>query len=282
VQLCSCSIAFSDHREAPDLSQSSDEGADHFDPYRNIADFYDLEHDQYRDDLALIHHLVEMVGDPVLELGCGTGRVLHHLLDLKMLLTGVDTSTAMLQRARQRLKSVNDITLAQVDMGSTGLPGDHFGIVIVALNSLLHATTSEKQRGVLAECFRVLDPRGLLFIDLPNPHAGTFDFTDHQLVSEGSWPLADSATVSKFSARTIDRAKQRIATTLWYDVVRRDGELRRHTSLFELRFLYPSELLLMLELAGFVEWQTYGTYELDPFTDSSPRFIVTAEKTPGR
>ena len=94
--------------------------------------------------------------------------------------------------------------------------------------------------------------------------------------------MPDGATVSKVSARTIDRANQRVATKLWYDVIKRDGSLKRHTTAFSLRFLYPSELLLMLELAGFVEWQTYGTYELDPFTDSSPRFIVTAEKTPGR
>jgi ubiquinone/menaquinone biosynthesis C-methylase UbiE len=264
------------------LSQSSAGGLDHIDPYRDISDFYDLEHDQYQDDLALIHHLVEMVGDPVLELGCGTGRVLHHLLDLDMRLTGVDSSPAMLQRAGLRMKSAHNIDLVDADMSQTGLEADHFGIVIIGLNSLLHATTSQEQRAVLSECFRVLDPRGLLFIDLPNPHAGAFDFPDNQLISEGTWSMPDGAMVSKVSVRTIDRANQRVATQLWYDVCKRDGSLKRHATKFDLRFLYPGELLLMLELAGFVEWQSYGSYELDPFTDSSPRLIVTAEKSPSR
>jgi hypothetical protein len=65
-------------------------------------------------------------------------------------------------------------------------------------------------------------------------------------------------------------------------VTDRRGALTRRATTFDLRYVYPSELLLMLELAGFVEWQTYGTYELDPFTDTSPRFIVTAEKTLSR
>jgi hypothetical protein len=35
----------------------------------------------------------------------------------------------------------------------------------------------------------------------------------------------------------------------------------------------------MLELEGFVEWQVYGSYELDPYDDDAPRLIIAAELT---
>jgi SAM-dependent methyltransferase len=221
-----------------------------------------------------------MVGDPVLELGCGTGRVLEYLAPLDMDLTGVDSSPVMLNRARNRLQSAPKVRLVESDMSRTNLPDAQFGIVIIALNGLLHATTIDRQRAVLSECYRTLDPRGLLFVDIPNPHAGPFEFEDNQVVREGSWKLSDGRTVTKFGARTLQRVEQLVTTNLWYDTTTADGSLSRFETSFDLRYLYPGELVLMLESAGFREWQTYGTYELDSFTDSSPRFIVTAEKIP--
>jgi ubiquinone/menaquinone biosynthesis C-methylase UbiE len=249
-------------------------------PYRAIAELYDLEHDAHREDLDLIRYIVETVGDPVLELGCGSGRVLAGLVELDMRLTGVDNGPEMLERARQRLRDAPNVTLVESTMGATALPDNTFGVVLIALNTLMHAGTSDEQRSVLREAFRVLDPRGQLYIDLPNPHSGAFDFVDHQVTLEGRWTdQAEGSAVSKFSTRTINRVEQRIDTDIWYDIVQFDGTIRRISTHFELRYLYPSEVLLMLEMAGFVESQAYGTYELDPFSDSSPRLILTAEKS---
>jgi hypothetical protein len=47
-----------------------------------------------------------------------------------------------------------------------------------------------------------------------------------------------------------------------------------------MRYVFPSELELMLAGTGFVEWKLYGSYDLDPFADDSDRLIVTAEVTP--
>ena len=250
------------------------------DPYREIAAWYDLEHDPHSEDLSPIRHLVETVGDPVLELGCGSGRVLAALTQTGMRLTGVDTSPAMIGRCRERLAgSANSPVLVEADMAETGLESGTFGIVIIGLNTLLHASTLDRQRAVLKEAYRLLDPRGLLYLDVANPHAGSFEFVDDQVVREGQWDLESGASVAKFSARRHRRSDQVIATTVWYDRAEANGAISRASTDFELRYLYPAELSLMLELAGFEEWQLYGTYELDPYVDSSPRLIVTAEKT---
>jgi ubiquinone/menaquinone biosynthesis C-methylase UbiE len=263
------------------LSQTPvEDRAGRTDQYGQIAEYYDLEHDGYTEDLPLIRHLVETVGDPVLELGCGTGRVLATLADTGMRLTGVDSSVAMLDRCRTRFaREQQPPTLVEAEMSSTPLPKGAFGIVILALNTLLHATTSLEQRAVLGEAFRLLDPRGLLFIDIANPHAGAFDFGDDVVVEEGHWRRGDGSTVAKFSSRQWLQVDQIVRTHVWYDNVDPQGVLRRASAKFDLRMIYPSELRLMLELAGYVEFQLYGSYELDPLTDTSARLIVMAEKT---
>src|SRR5688572_27682718 len=71
------------------------------DPYAAIVDFYDLEHGDFTDDLDLYVHLGEMIGDPIVEVGCGTGRILIPLAQAGHRVTGIDSSTAMLARAEQ-------------------------------------------------------------------------------------------------------------------------------------------------------------------------------------
>ena len=86
--------------------------------------------------------------------------------------------------------------------------------------------------------------------------------------------------IDRFSARTHDSAEQRIDTDLWYDLIDPDGHVRRVRSGFPMRYSVASELALLLEVSGFVEWKLYGSYDLDPFDDGSDRLIVTAEVTP--
>jgi cyclopropane fatty-acyl-phospholipid synthase-like methyltransferase len=70
------------------------------DPYAAIAALYDLEHGEYDADLDLYLSLALATGDPVLELGCGSGRLLVPLAEAGHRVTGVDQSRPMLERAR--------------------------------------------------------------------------------------------------------------------------------------------------------------------------------------
>jgi hypothetical protein len=150
----------------------------------------------------------------------------------------------------------------------------------VALNGLMHLPTAGDQRRALQSARRALDPRGQLLVDLLNPTPEALRAFDHSLIHEGNWSLEDGTRVDKFAARRVAPASQTIQTELWYDLTAADGALRRVATSFPLRYVHPAELELMLELAGFVEWQLYGSYELDPFGDQSDRLIAAAEVTP--
>lgn len=90
----------------------------------------------------------------------------------------------------------------------------------------------------------------------------------------------ENGEVEKWSHRRLQPASQTIATRIWYDRVDKGGLLTRVRASFTVRYIHAAELVLMLEKAGFVEWQLYGSYELDPFDDTSERLIALAELTP--
>ena len=73
------------------------------DPYARIADLYEAEHRSWTDDLDLYRALAARSGGPVLELGCGTGRIAIALAEAGHEVHGVDTSDAMLAIARTNL-----------------------------------------------------------------------------------------------------------------------------------------------------------------------------------
>ena len=252
-------------------------------PYDPIAALYDLEHATFADDIPLMRNIAEIVGDPIVELGCGTGRVLLPIAADGFDITGVDTSRPMLDELERRAAGVDGgtITTVNADMrGPLPLPSDTFGVAIVSLNGLLHLETQDDQIAALTEAARILDPRGQLVIDVFHPTPEYLTEIAGGPHFEGSWTDATGREIEKWSHRRVNPANQTIDTRLWYDTVRDDGTVERVRTSFTLRYVHAAELELMLHRAGFVEWKLYGSYELDPFDDGSDRIVALAELTP--
>ena len=254
------------------------------DPYAAIADVYDLEHEEFDNDLELYLNLASVVGDPILELGCGTGRILEPLVSAGHRVTGLDASPAMLALAHRRLS--DGIAADQVQLvhstfdDLSPVAGERFGLAVIALNALMHVVTLKAQLDMLCQTRALLDHRGMLVIDLLNPTPATLLGLDQGVVHEGSWQLENGCRIAKFASRRVRPATQQIETNLWYDRTAVDGSVRRTNAHYPMRWLHRAEVELMLELAGFAEWHIYGGYDLDQFEDDSDRIIVTAEVTP--
>lgn len=253
------------------------------DPYADIALLYDLEHDAFDADIDLYVNFATAVGDPILELGCGTGRLIEPLLAAGFRVTGLDASRPMLDRAAQRLGAAEGLMLFEGDMrAAEAAPGGPFGLVLIPLNGLLHLATPQDQRAALTSVWRALDPRGQLVIDVMNPTPESLRDLSTGVQHEGAWPLAGGRIVDKFSARRLIAAEQRLDTTVWYDLPAMDGSVTRVRTAFPLRYVHRAELELMLEISGFADIQVYGGYELEAYSDVSDRLLITAEKTPAQ
>src|SRR2546421_12535474 len=92
--------------------------------YDLIAPFYDIEHAQFDEDVDMYRNFAELCTGPLLELACGSGRLLIPLANEGCTLTGVDTSEKMLSLAQGRLQEAEIstvVTLLQQDMSTLRL-----------------------------------------------------------------------------------------------------------------------------------------------------------------
>src|SRR5262245_11959278 len=105
------------------------------DAYAGIAELYDLEHESYTDDLDVCLDWGEAVGDPVLERGCGTGRLVTGIAEAGFRVTGTDRSDAMLARAKARVERSGLRDLVELRCGEMSeadrAPGGPFGVIVL-------------------------------------------------------------------------------------------------------------------------------------------------------
>lgn len=251
------------------------------DPYHRIAELYDLEHDAVGDDAELYVAMADQIEGPILEMGCGSGRLLVPIAGAGHEITGLDRSPTMLQRAGARLQSAGipgkRVTLYHGDMESAGsAPGGPFGLVLYSLNALMHLADPESQLDSLRGARTAMRSGGQIVIDIMNPTPQYLVELGHGPIHEWSHETECGESIDKWSVRHVDPVSQAIDTILWYDQLDGSGHLRRSRASFSLRYIHASELSLMLELAGFSEIQLFGSLEFEPLDESSDRIFAIA------
>jgi SAM-dependent methyltransferase len=246
--------------------------------YDPFARYYDADFRDHNEDLPFYRELARRTDGPILELMCGTGRVLLPIAEAGYRITGVDSSPAMLALARQRLDEAalaDHATLLTGDVRDLPLPPEAFGLAFVAINSFMHLETVRDQLACLSNVRRALTRRGLLVLDLFNPDPGEMLREDNRIVLDREYQL-DGRLVQKSVAIDSDVAAQLSRVTYIYDEIADDGGMTRRVMRFTLRWLYRFELEHLLARAGFTLRNLYGSYELDDYTTGSPRLIAVA------
>jgi len=254
--------------------------------YDTIARFYDAENAEMTDDLALYSDLVAETGGPVLDVGCGTGRVMLHLAQAGVPVVGVDRSETMLARGRRKLDVLSDlkprVTFIAGDALEADLP-DSFRLIIVPYNTFMHFRTQDRQLAALRRFRSLLHDDGLLVLDIPNAGEAFATEDDGAVTLERMFTEPESGhLVMQLSYSTLDRVSQHLHVTWIYDEILDDGTVQRTIAPLVLRYVFPGEMDLLLAAAGLRRVQYWGNYDQSPFADGSPRMIVLAEKAPER
>jgi cyclopropane fatty-acyl-phospholipid synthase-like methyltransferase len=247
--------------------------------YDLIAPFYDVEHASFDEDVDLYLHYAEMQTGPLLELACGTGRLLIPLAEQGYTLLGVDYSQPMLDIAQGRVQQEGleaRITLAQQDMRSLNL-GRQFSLAFIALGSFAHLTSRKAQQQALAAIRRHVTTGGTFILDISNADIRYMENLSGQLLHLGSWPLEDGTMLTHLISPASSHSDHLLELTHFYDQHRQGGPINRTVATSYLALIERVEMELLLEQAGFAVKDIYGSYDLSPFTRESPRMVVIAE-----
>lgn len=215
-------------------------------------------------DVAFYTRQLADVGQPVLVLGCASGRLACELSAQRLSVVAVDPSPAMIafaEERRSREPSENERRLRFLcgDLRSLRLP-DRFAAVIAPQNAFGLMSSLDDLGAVIATARHHLVFEGLFVFDAINPAR-----------------TAPGSGSSGEEERTAGSPSQRGAFSPHLREHRRAG-LAPGSAIHRLRLrqFYPAEVDSALEEGGFVATARYGSYDEKPFDPGDPIHIVVA------
>ena len=247
--------------------------------YDLIAPFYDIEHAHFTEDLDMYQNFAETSNGAILELACGSGRVLLPLAQAGYEVVGVDTSAPMLALAQQTMQDTGNALryeLIQQDMATMQL-GRKFRMVFIALGSFAHVVTRKGQQQALANIRIHLSTGGLFILDISNADARYMEDLGGHVLHQGTWKREDGTLLTHFVSPASSTERHLLELTHFYDQHTQGGTVQRTTVTTHLYLFDRSEMELLLEQAGFGVKDVYGDYELGPCLLDSPRMIFVTE-----
>lgn len=256
-----------------------------YDAVKSIGELYDhvLPYAE-RADVEFYAEQATRAAGSVLEVACGTGRVLLPIARRGVSITGIDRSPAMLDRCRKRLAEEDEdvqrrVTLHQADMRDFDL-AETFALAIVPFRPLQHLLTVGEQLSTLRSIHRHLDPGGHLVFDVFNPHIARLagGATD-EIQDTPEVALPDGSSFHRTGRVTAVRIGEQIGDSeLVYYVTLPGGETERRVHEFQMRWYWRHEVEHLLERSGFALEAVFGNFDRSALSDESPEMIFVAEQ----
>ncbi len=260
------------------------------DEYTFVAEFYDFVVPyRERQDVAFFVEMARDAAGPVLEIGCGTGRVLIPTAQAGVEIVGLDSSSAMLAVCREKLEHEPEevqsrVRLAKGDMRRFDL-NKRFHLVTMPFRPFQHLLTVEDQMSCLACVHTHLVDQGKLVLDLFNPSlpyiAKKEDVAD-LLGEEPEFMLPDGRRVLR-RHRIVSRDwfNQVADVELTYEVRHADGQEERLVHNLRTRYLFRFEAEHLLARCGFRVEALYADYNKNPYGSQYPGELIFVAKRAG-
>ncbi len=252
-------------------------GSDGWDAY---APFYDWENAQTvaRRDIAFWQRLAVANDGPVLELGCGTGRVALPVVKAGAQLVGIDLSAPMLARARKRLVRARLTSRALLVRGDIRqLPfrsREGFGLVMAPYGILQSLTRERDLEATLQSVARVLRPGGIFGLDLV-PDLPRWSEYRRRTSLQGRTDAKTTVTLIE----SVRQDRRRKLTIFDQEYVARRGPSRTvHRFVLTFRTLSIPQMARRLEKAGFEVQAILGDYQGGPWDARADVWVILARK----
>jgi SAM-dependent methyltransferase len=244
------------------------------------ADFYDWENARTmaRRDVPFWKRVAAAAEGPVLELGCGTGRVLMPLARAGTPVVGIDLSERMLARARARIRRARLTRLARLvrgDIRHLPFPDDRFAVVMAPYGILQSLTSDADLRAALGAVRRALRPGGRFVMELVADLPAWQEYS--KVTRLRGWRPGRKAHLTLVESVRQDRRKGLTLFEQEY-VETRAGAKRSQRFTLAFRTISVAQMTSRLERAGLKVRAKLGSYDGDPWTKESDTWIVVAEK----
>jgi SAM-dependent methyltransferase len=243
------------------------------------AEWYDCYFGTYGEDAEFFVNEAARAEGRVLEAGCGTGRLTIPMLQGGARVVGFDPMPEMLERLKARAMAAGvqpEVSAASMESFDSS---ERFELILAPFRVFNHCLTQAAQRAAFVNLRRLLAPEGRLIVAtfVPDPELITSATNMIQYMATVRHPETGLPVIcSQFNAE-IDPLRQ-VRTDVWiHEELNEDQSVRRKAYLpLTIRWVLPSEMPLLLELAGFQEFQVFGGFNYEPLDDASREQIWIA------
>jgi len=247
--------------------------------YSLFAKFYDAYVGDFARDIPLYLSLASNTHLPILEIGCGSGRVLLPLLRARHVVTGVDISEEMLRLAGDKLQKnhlIEKCTLLNHNFTDSALPQE-FGLALVTFYTFNYLLSQDHQMAFLTHIAESLKPGSIIVLHLFYPSVLLHPETAGQWIDKGQFLIDGETVVLQDFRRMLDEhTEERVQAFLFKSGHREEIRTLRH-------YVTQTEIYQLLISAGFVspvliedfKWQCQ--FPLRPDTETTKEFVVVAQ-----
>jgi SAM-dependent methyltransferase len=222
--------------------------------------------------------LARQAKGPVLDIACGTGRILLPVLQAGADADGLDLFQPMLDTARRKAAALGlSPALHRGDMADFQLQR-RYALIMITFNAFCHMLTTEDQLRCLGCIRRHLLPKGLLAFDGIFPGVQWIGAPqDRRELEVATRHARTGQALRAYDVRSFDRVAQVQRSRYEVELDEADGTTRIiHRSEFLVRWTYKAEMELLLRAAGFARYEVCGGFDRRPLTQETDAIVALA------
>lgn len=256
------------------------------DSYGIAAKYYDGAYNALRDqiDAAFYLELARQYGGPVLEIGCGTGRVLLPIARAGIAIDGVDNSGAMLRILHENIlkeeAEVRDrISIHVGDMRDFHL-NRKYRLITIPFRPLQLIYALDDQLRTLTSAAEHLAEEGVLALDVFHPKFDRLDqrIGEEQLEAEWSPPSQPGVVIRRYFRKdSVDKIHQILRLTLIFRTLQSGCLVSEETEKLTMSYYTYPHLKALFRLAGLKVVAEYGSFAKTELSNNAEEMIFLVQ-----
>lgn len=242
---------------------------------KTMVNFYDVFNADYNEDKKFYLDKIRNAGGPVLEIGCGTGRIFCEALKRGAEIYGIDKSELMLNRLKEKIDRGEHHRVKLIDVLEYKSKRK-FKLIIAPFRMFMHILTVEDQLKFMKNVYESLAVNGEFVFNVFNPDLNRIQTGDKENKRyEGEY--LPGRILKFYDSSKPDLLNQCQHVTFrfeWYD----NDKWKEGKFSFPMRYFFRFELQHLAERAGFKPVNIYGDFNCNELNKNSKEYVVVCKK----